>query len=755
MLAAVIAPLPAGALAAWVGARVLTALGPAPPPGWIPLSIGAVAAVIVACVAASWLSHPWQSLSAFSTAQQRARREVLQPPSLPAYARPVGQALVAQARERLSLEEDQQGSISQATQALRAQSDQLRAELRHALSRAEDGNRALRHQATLLASLSHELRTPLTAILGHAEELSRQLGERDTHGHADALHRCASGLLGTINDLLDWSRIEAGALTLNEVSFDLVDTVEDALALMAPEAYARGLELVHFIYHDVPTRLRGDPARLQQIMTNLLSNAIKYTDAGEVVMRLMKHDEDAQTVQLRLAVSDTGIGIDPRQIPRLFDTYSAAADGRPGHSTGLGLSIVRQLARAMGGDVEVESTPGVGSTFTVRLRLQRARDSSPAPPQHSLRGSQAWVVEAHAEARLALTHCLDYWGVIWRAWDSVDALAAALADTDDPPAFVLLGVSVESLSERSVLALLEAPRRSTAVVLLLAGSSHAELQQAERLGAELVLPKASGRSALYRGLCALALGQGSAPLAHRRVLIVENTAATRALLQQMLRDAGATVEVAAGGEEALHAHARERFDLALVDRQMPGMDGLEVLRHLRASDTPEQRVILILMSAWLEGDAHRDAVLAGADIVLPKPFEARQLLRSLAPWLRQSASRKASSEAVVKGIDTKLLQDEELRQLLAEELPTQMAAIETCFAAADAPGLREACHALHGTAAFYQLHQIKREAAALEKRVQRGVRNSPSLDLRADIARLRKTVAESLDALERAARAAG
>jgi len=719
------------------------------------LGCALAAGLLMALVSLQRLRNPWKELLAVAHAHKNARFERLAAGPLPTHAQRIADALAEHAMARAHQHSAVKQAVETATGGLRTQLEQLRRDARAAHERADDQQSALQHQSQLLAGLSHELRTPLSAIMGHADRLRASAASSDAQEQAESLYRCAQNLLGTINDLLDWSRIAAGALTLHEVSFDLADTVEDALALIAPAACDKELELVHFIYHDVPTRLRGDPARLQQIMTNLLSNAVKYTDRGEVVLRIMKEGDDGDRVRLRFSVSDTGQGIPPARLPRLFDAYTPSASGNPGSSTGLGLSIVKSLAQNMNGDVDVESTPDEGSTFGVTLQLERQRDRVNELPLQALQGTTAWLLETSATARLALTHSLDYWGVQWRAFDGPDVIARTLASSQTPPTFVLLGLSVEDLAERSVLALLDQPADGSARVVLLRSAAPGDLQRARRCGADVALPKSVGRGALYRALCAAVIGHGEGqqrPLAGLRFLVADNAAATRGLIVHMLRELGADTVAAEDGDIALKRFDEQTIDGALLDLHMPGRDGMHLMRILRSRDSGTRRPALVLMSAWFDTEEQREAALAGADVVMSKPFDSRQLLRALAPWLRQRGAATAHDDDSASGIDARLLDDTELRDMLIEELPTQLETVEECFAAGDAIGMREAAHALHGTAAFYHLHRVRGLAARVERRVQQGG-NAPivTLEMRDDIAQLRSGIVDTLQHMRAAA----
>ncbi|MFP5305217.1 MAG: sensor histidine kinase [Gammaproteobacteria bacterium] len=265
-----------------------------------------------------------------------------------------------------ALSRELDGRVAEQTRRLREERDGLLAQnqtLRTAAGQAQDEARA---QSEMLSSLSHELRTPLTGILGYADLLRRSGLNAEQAQQLETLEKSARSLLSMINDLLDWSRIEAGRLRLNEETLDVIDTVEDTCALLAPLAYEKDLELVRIVYHDVPRQVRGDSQRLRQILTNLLSNAIKFTESGEVVVRVMREREEAARTWLRFSVTDTGIGISEEQQARLFQPYRQVGRAQRGGS-GLGLSIVRKLSELMGGEVALRSSPGRGSTFSVLL----------------------------------------------------------------------------------------------------------------------------------------------------------------------------------------------------------------------------------------------------------------------------------------------------------------------------------------------------------------------------------------------------
>ncbi|HVT36766.1 MAG TPA: ATP-binding protein, partial [Nevskiaceae bacterium] len=388
--------------------------------------------------------------------------------------------------------------VMQTTSRLRQDQErlsELNAELRRALRESQNAARA---QSELFSNLSHELRTPLTAILGYADLLRRSSLSPEQGGHIETLDRSARGMLSMINDLLDWSRIEAGRLKLNEESFDVLETVEDTGALLAPLAYDKHLELIRIFYHDVPRKLLGDPQRLRQIMTNLLSNAIKFTEAGEVALRVMRERDDEARVWLRFSVTDSGIGISPEALARLFKPFQQAGSGVGG--SGLGLSITRKLAELMGGKVEVDSVPGGGSTFSVTLPFRLAEASvAQAVPDTRLHERAAWLYEPHPIARLALMHWLEFWGLRVRTFESLDMLRSTLAGiaTNLRPAVIITGLSGEAAASTEAMSFYAFCTQQRLPLLVLLASSSLDLRERVlKAGAAGCLPKAAGHARL-------------------------------------------------------------------------------------------------------------------------------------------------------------------------------------------------------------------------------------------------------------------
>ncbi len=662
---------------------------------------------------------------------------------LPGLAGEIGAQINRIGQQLGSLRDQFEQRVGDATLRLRRERDQLSAQLQQLRASAGQAQDDARAQSELLSSLSHELRTPLTAILGYSDLLRRSGLNADQAQQLDTLDKSARTLLTMITDLLDWSRIEAGRLRLNEERFDLFDVAEDTCALLAPLAYDKQLELVRIVYHDVPRQLRGDPQRLRQILTNLLSNAIKFTEHGEVVLRVMQERESGGRTWLRFSITDSGIGISPEQQSRLFQPYRQVGSGEGG--SGLGLSITRKLSELMGGEVALESTLGRGSTFSALLPFKLAADAEGGRPHDArLAEHKVWVHEPHAMAQLALVHWLEFWGLQVRVFASAPELLESLrhAAATALPDAVILGLKPELIGNPTISALLATCRQQRPPLLALVASAALPVQQALRAaGAAACQPKSLSRQRLHDELAqllALHEHDGSEPLAGRRAVVADNNLINRRWLSTLCTGLGLDVVEAGNGREAFEAWLRHRPDIVLLDARMPELDGPGAARAIRKAENGLNPCHIVAVSAYLEPEERHQFLAAGANDVLLKPFDETQLLRTLAP-VPVAAGR----------VTAKLAADPELLALLRDELPLQLAELEQAMAALDLPAARDAAHTLRGTAAFYHLASLRQTTAALEDWLKRATRLQQTPAARRELESVRRAVADTLAAIQR------
>ncbi|PWC21610.1 two-component sensor histidine kinase BarA [Brenneria roseae subsp. roseae] len=639
--------------------------------------------------------------------------------------------------------EEMQQNIDQATYDLRETLEQMEiqnVELDIAKKRAQE---AARIKSEFLANMSHELRTPLNGVIGFTRQTLKTPLNTTQTDYLRTIERSANNLLNIINDVLDFSKLEAGKLVLEHIPFSLHNTLDEVVMLLAHTAHEKGLELTLDIQNDIPEQFVGDPLRIQQIITNLLGNAIKFTEQGNIDIRVEKRRQEHNEVQLEIQIRDSGIGIAELQQSQLFQAFRQAdtSISRRHGGTGLGLVITQRLVREMDGDIGFQSQLNQGSTFWFHISLPLNPHAIPTRPVYRLLyGKHLAYVESNPAAAQATLNLLGQTPLTISYSPTLEQLPESSFD------ILLLGIPVHY---RNTLLdympkLRDVCRRAPCVILAIPSLAQMDAEQLKLFGVHACLSKPISAPRLLpllqdRSLFQLSLLPETAPPIRPHtarlplsVMAVDDNPANLKLIGTLLEEQVETIILCKNGADAIDQAKHHAIDIILMDIQMPGMDGIRTSERIRRLPHHAKTPIVAVTAHTMDDERER-LLQSGMDDYLAKPIDEQMLRNVLAKYSPVEAVISPSNEHdddSQLSLDWTLAQRQaankpqlahDLLQMLLDFLPEVRGRIADILNGQVDDNLVDLIHKLHGSCSYSGVPRLKRICCYLEQQLRKGI----------------------------------
>jgi len=614
---------------------------------------------------------------------------------------------------------------------------------------------ASRIKSEFIANMSHEIRTPMNGIIGFTNLLLETDLSNLQRNYLTTIQKSTLNLLNLVNNILDFSRLDAGQLRLEYLAFDVRDSIEDILTIMSPLANSKQLEFAALIDDDVPKKIISDPLRFKQIIINLVSNAIKFTDKGEVIIHIKLEKNLSKNTKLRVTISDTGIGLSAADQKLIFRAFQQADNSiaRKYGGTGLGLAICKKLVDQLAGKIGVDSNEGKGSIFWFTFTADRSPSEVDDEAELvDLTGTRVFLYEPHPITRKSISNILRHWHVDTVDFADYNDLIATLEETTDPqqkPTLIIAGINQHEVHDGVAANHLTEIRKhfSASIIILTNSSEQATLEYFVSAGATISLTKPVMRNGLYHAIFQLTrephlqFNKNAAALLEqdiqlqlngKRILCVDDNVHNANLVTALLKNTHAEIVIAHDGIDAVQQTEKHTFDLILMDLRMPKMDGIEALKSIRLAANSNANTPIIALSAHIADNEHQNLKSAGFNDYLTKPVMKDMLFKIIKKWIKQTPDAEQPAidwELGLKLANNKRDLAEEMLLLLTKSLPDEITAMQKLLAENNYAVLLQQIHKLHGAICYCGVPRLKRATAALESALKDGNRQHEIAEL--------------------------